>query len=329
MKTRYPKKINKGSHVRVIAPSRSYSIISDDVRNIAHERFKDFGITVSFGKHVEECDIFNSSSIESRLEDLHEAFEDSSVDGILTAIGGYNSNQLLESIDFKLIQKNPKMLCGFSDSTSLHNAIYAQTGLVTFSGPHFSTFGMKKGLDYTSDEFFKAIGSESSYSVEASTVWSDDLWFLDQENRTFLPNEGWWVIREGVAQGTVVGGHARCLASLQGTKYWPGLKNAILCVEEDAELPFESFDRILHSFSQQKDFSKIKALLVGRFQKKSNVTKEIIKKTIQHLPLPKHIPVIANVDFGHTIPIFTLPIGGTARVSADAGGGKIIIMKNT
>ena len=148
------KKLHSGSHIRVIAPSRSMKIISEDCRQIAKERLAELGLSVSYGKHVDEMDEFASSSVESRLQDLEEAFKDPEVDGILTAIGGFNSNELLSRIDYDLIKNNPKILCGFSDITALSNAIYAKTGLVTYSGPHFSSFGMLKGLDYTI-EFFK------------------------------------------------------------------------------------------------------------------------------------------------------------------------------
>ena len=77
---------------------------------------------MSFGEHVEACDDFSSSSVEYRLADLHDAFADPDVDGILTVIGGFNSNQLLTGIDYELVAENPKPLCGFSDITALGNA---------------------------------------------------------------------------------------------------------------------------------------------------------------------------------------------------------------
>jgi muramoyltetrapeptide carboxypeptidase LdcA involved in peptidoglycan recycling len=128
---------------------------------------------------------FGSSSIEERIEDLHQAFADESVDIILTTIGGHNCNQLLKHLDYQLIKENPKVIVGYSDITALTNAIHAKTGLITYSGPHFSTFGMKKGVDYTIDYFQKCLMMEDPFTVNPSTHWSDDAWYLDQENRTF------------------------------------------------------------------------------------------------------------------------------------------------
>lgn len=121
-----PSPLKKGGHIRVIAPSRSASILSKEGISQAKKRLESLGFTVSFGQHVFECDIHSSSSIEHRLSDLHEAFKDDEVDGILTAIGGFNCNELLPYIDYDLIRQHPKVLCGYSDITALANAHYSE-----------------------------------------------------------------------------------------------------------------------------------------------------------------------------------------------------------
>ncbi|MGQ0515407.1 LD-carboxypeptidase, partial [Bacillus sp. D-CC] len=137
------------------------------------------------------------SSISSRVQDLHEAFRDPNVKAILTTLGGYNSNGLLKHLDYHLIRENPKFFCGYSDITALNNAIYTKTGLVTYSGPHFSSFGMEKGLEYTTDYFLKCLTSNETIEVLPSEIWSDDSWYIDQENREFIKNEGYVSIHEG------------------------------------------------------------------------------------------------------------------------------------
>ena len=141
-----PDKICEGDEIRVISPARSMSIISKETQNISKERFEQMKLKVSYSKHISEIDDFRSSSVSSRVEDFHDAFLDKNVKAILTTIGGFNSNQLLKYIDFDLIKKNPKILCGYSDITVLSNAIFAKTGLVAYSGPHYSTFGIKHGI---------------------------------------------------------------------------------------------------------------------------------------------------------------------------------------
>ncbi|MGV8910393.1 MAG: LD-carboxypeptidase, partial [Propionicimonas sp.] len=138
----FPHRLGPGSHLRVIAPARSRALVlENDHSHIAEARLQGLGLTVSYGTHVDERDRYDSSSVESRLADLHEAFADPQVDGILTVIGGFNSNELLPRTDYDLISANPKVLCGYSDITALQNAILAKTGLVTYSshGPGHRT----------------------------------------------------------------------------------------------------------------------------------------------------------------------------------------------
>ena len=140
MATVVPPKLKKGDEIRVITPSRSIKLkfISKEMVDNGIKNLENLGLKVTFGKHVEEIDDFNSSSIKSRISDLHDAFSDKNVKAIITVIGGYNSNQLLEYINYELIRENPKILVGYSDITALQNAIYTKTGLITYSGPHFS-----------------------------------------------------------------------------------------------------------------------------------------------------------------------------------------------
>ena len=309
----YPNKLKPGSHIRVIAPSRSFKIISEETREIAKKRFADMEISVSYSKHCDEIDDFVSSSIASRLEDLHEAFADKSVDGILTAIGGFNTNQLIDKIDYTLIKNNPKILCGFSDITCLCHAITAKTDVVTYSGPHFSSFGMLHGFDYTLDYFKKCLIENTPYQVIPAKEFSNDEWFMDQENRNFTPNSGFWLINKGKGsefEGKLVGGHVRCLSSLQGTEFWPSLKDTILFLEEDEETNAVLFDRLLQSLIHQADFKHVKALIIGRFKPESKIDRNLLEQIIHTKEALKELPVIANFDIGHSTPIITYPIGG-------------------
>ena len=143
-----PKKLQKGDEIRIIAPARSLSILSDDVKNNAIKNLEKLGFVVTFSKNCEELDLLDSSSIQSRVSDIHEAFLDTNVKAVLTVIGGFNSNQLLEYIDYDIIINNPKILCGFSDITALANAITVKTGLITYSGLHFVSFGRSAEMEY-------------------------------------------------------------------------------------------------------------------------------------------------------------------------------------
>lgn len=323
-----PKKIKSGQRIRVIAPARSLGIIGYECKNIAIERFKKVGLDVTFAKHVEEIDEFNSSSIESRIEDLHEAFTDKNVDAIFTAIGGYNSIQLLQYVDYELIAQNPKIICGFSDVTTLANAITAKTGMITYLGPHFSSWGMKLGFEHSLDYFIKCCMEGSSYYVLSSNEWSDDQWFVNQDQRHFIKNNGYWIMNAGHAIGRIVGGHARCINSLQGTDYWPGLTDSILVLEEDEDINPPLFDRQLQSLIHQSDFIGVKGIIIGRFQNRTKMTRELLQKIINTKKELKNIPVIANLDIGHTTPQITIPVGGSMEILANGNDVNIKIIEH-
>ncbi len=319
----FPPKLQKGDHVRVIAPSQTGSIISPETRAIAARRFQELGLTVSFSDHLEEKNEFRSSSKESRLADLHAAFADPGVKAILTMIGGFNSNQLIDEIDWELIKQNPKIVCGYSDVTILLDSIYAKTGLVTYYGPHYSTFGQDLYFDYTLEYFQKCLMADAPYDLKPAENWSDDEWFINQQARTLVPNPGYWIFNEGKAEGVLLGGNLGTLNLLQGTPYMPSLKGSILFLEDDLETLPHHLDRDLQSLIHLADFAEVKGIVIGRFQKKSNLTQDLLQKILAGKKALKDIPVVGNVDFGHTDPKVTLPIGGT--VSLQVTGNQVAI----
>ena len=95
------------------------SVMSDENINAAKSKLEELGFRVSFSEHAKEINEFDSSSIESRVQDLHEAFADPDIKAILTTLGGFQSNQLLRYLDYENIKRHPKILCGYSDITAL------------------------------------------------------------------------------------------------------------------------------------------------------------------------------------------------------------------
>lgn len=324
----FPKKLSPNDEIRVIAPSTSFHIIASTVREIALHNLSALDLQVTFGKNCEEIDDFNSSSVASRIEDLHGAFLNPQVKGIMSAIGGYNSNQLLRYLDYDLIGANPKVLCGFSDITALGTAIHAKTGLVTYSGPHFSTFGMEKGLEYTLAYFRKCLMDSGPFAIEPSSDWSDDSWYRDQQNRSFTPNDGFRVVNEGQAEGTLLGGNLCTLNLLQGTEYMPSLAESILLLEDDYESKPLTFDRDLQSLIHQPGFKGVKGIVIGRFQRKSEMKPEKLVKIIKIKQELTNIPVVVNAAFGHTTPQFTFPIGGRGKLVARDGKVSFTIVEH-
>lgn len=322
MKKIFPSKLTQNDIVRVVTPARSLSmpwINNQEMKDIANSRFAELGLKLTFGAHVYERDDFDSSSIVDRVYDLHQAFQDPEVKMIITVIGGFNSNQLLSYLDYDLIRKNPKIVCGYSDITALVNAIYAKTGLVTYSGPHYFSFGDKQGFDYTLEYFKKALFNTDPFMVNPSKEWSNDRWVGKQEDRSFESNEGFWVINQGSCTGTIIGGNQCTLNLLHGTEFMPSLEDSVLFLEDDYEAHVATFDRDLQSIIHHPGFSSVKGIVIGRFQPETGMTRNLLKQIIHSKAELSGIPVIANADFGHTTPQITFPIGGTVRLEATQG----------
>lgn len=303
-------------NILVCTLSRSLGMICEENIELAKTKLEQIGYNVEFSKNSNCTDSFISTSIKRRIMDFHDALRNNNIDIILSVLGGYNCNQLLNYIDYDLIKKNPKIICGYSDITVILNAIYAKTGIITYLGPTFHSFAMKKGLEQTINYFEKAI-NHKSYYLKDPDFYSSDKWYDDQDNRKFIKNKGCIVINEGRAEGTIIGGNLCSFNLLQGTPFMPSLRDKILFIEEDAlvgkEFPYE-FDRNLVSLIQQKDFDKVKGIVIGRSQTQTGMNLTKWKKILNKKEL-KNIPIIINANFGHTTPNATIPIGGNCIIN--------------
>jgi len=320
-----PAILQPGDEVRVVSPAVSLGYIPQDQQSTVRERLEGLGLRLSFSTNAGVMDHFDSSPVEARVFDLHEAFADPGVKAMLTTLGGYNSNGLLAYLDYDLIQANPKILCGFSDITALATAIYARTGLVTYSGPHFTTFGMKHGIDYTIEYFEQCLMREEPFEVLPADHWSDDLWYEDQENRNLVPNPGYEIIYAGDAEGKLLGGNLGTLCLLFGTPYLPELDGAILLLEDDEETDAVHFDRKLQALIHQPGFGGVRGIVFGKFQRASNMDPDTLRVIIQSKRELDNIPVVASASFGHTTPQFTFPIGGYGSLRAGDGAARLSI----
>lgn len=306
-------KLKPGDEVRVIAPSRNLTEVRQDVHHHAVDFWAKEGFNLTFSKNSREVGKFHSSSIASRVEDIHEAFSDPNVKMVITCLGGFNANQLLRFLDYDLIARNPKILCGFSDITALHNAIYAKSGLVTYHGPHYGTFAFEKEAEYTRKAFFDCIMKDTPIVVSPSETAGE-----------------YQTIQEGICEGTIIGGNLCTLNLLQGTQYMPDIRNKVLFLEDDNIMgPYfcYEFDRNLESLLQTEGADTIRGIVFGRFDESCGLTVETITDIIRD-KVPANIPVVFGADFGHVFPMFTFPIGGTAQISADKDGAEIQILSH-
>ncbi|WP_155969678.1 S66 family peptidase [Streptococcus ruminantium] len=308
-------KLRQGNHIRIVSPSSSIERIGGFEANLAaKEKLEELGFKLSFSEHYFENDIFYSSSIASRVADLEVAFSDETVDAIMTTIGGFNCNELLPYLDYDLIARNPKIFCGYSDTTALLNAIYAKTGMQTYMGPAYSSFKMKEGQPYQTDSWLKAV-TQNQYELIPSSQWSNDAWYLPDTPRTFFPTD-WKVYNPGQASGIAIGGNISTLNLLTGTEFAPKPDRYILFLEEAEDDHYDIISRHLAALLQT--YPNPQAVLLGRFPKETKMTEEILLAILDKHPILNTIPVLYDLDFAHTQPLFTITIGGQVQVDTES-----------
>lgn len=125
-----------------------------------------------------------------------------------------------------------------------------------------------------------------------------------------------------------MGGNLGTLSLLQGTPYFPAQENIIIFLEDDDESQYHHLDRQLESLLQATPVEHIRGIVFGRFQKKSAITPKHVETLVRIRPQLAGIPIIANADFGHTSPIITFPIGGSAHLVVRENKAEIEIVKH-
>jgi len=258
---------------------------------------------------------------EERAADLHGLFADPSVRAIVSAIGGNHSCHLLPLLDWDLIRRNPTIVVGYSDTTVPNLAIYARTGLTTFNGPALMTdFGEYPApFAYTVEAWQRALcRAEAIGAVSPAAAWTDE--FLDWGTRADLarpralrPSHGWTWLKGGRVTGRLIGGCLEDMQHLRGTPYWPDLTGAILFVETMTLKP-ASFDSVLQDYENMGVFAQIAGLLVGRSPGYSDRQHADLRAVLLERTRRYAFPIVADMDFGHTAPQLTLPIGCRAEL---------------
>ena len=299
--------LHEGDEIRVIAPSQSWGNKKKHQRSYerAKKRLESLGYKVTFGESIKDIVHFGTASREERAKDFNNAYKDENVKLVMALTGGWSANELLPLIDWQLIRASPKPLIGYSDITVLLNAIYAKTGVSSFLGPNFSTFGRQPEWRSTLDNFNKAMQGGAGRLVKSKQ------WGESGGNR--YTTKSWKPLQAGAANATVLGGNIGTFYLLQGTDYQPAFDQPfIFLLEDDDEAgqhTAREVSRRLESLLQLPGFREnLQGLIVGRFQKGSDVSGKDIVSILSSKDLGD-IPIAYNVDFGHTLPMLTLPIG--------------------
>jgi muramoyltetrapeptide carboxypeptidase len=296
-------KIKKGDTVGIIAPSSK--IDEDDLEAINNSvlLMESTGLKVKFAKNVFKKTLGYSAKPQEKAEDIHEMYSDKDVKLIFSVSGGFNSNSVFEYLDYELIKRNPKPLCGFSDSTSIENIIYNKTGVITFNGATFKSL-TTWATPYAYEEVIKR--------------------FMNGDMRLGQEGDEYYTVKEGIAEGVLVGGNLGLVSELSAGKYSIDFTDKILFIEEFClESPPEAISNYLYNLKQNGVFDKIKGVWVGNYE--GSVPLE--KILLDVLEDDYDFPIIKSNNFGHTEKKTVIPVGGKAKIDTSKDM-KIEIIEN-
>ena len=292
-----PSKLKKDDTIGVIAPSNY--IEKDDLEyiNASIALMEASGFKVKFGKYVFEDTLGYGTSPEKRAADINWAFKDDEVKAIMCVKGGEDSNTTLDYIDYEMIKKHPKIICGFSDNTSILNAIHEKTGLVTYHGPTFKSLTSWE-TGYAYKQFIKTFAENTESLIMGE------------------PEDEYTTIQAGQATGELVGGNLSLFTKLVCGKYAVNLQGKILSLEE---LGFEAAPEMVNSniyyLKQNGVFDRIAGLWIGNYEHPSKISLEkIIKNAIGD---EYKFPIIKSDNFGHIDKKIIIPIGTKAEINTN------------
>jgi muramoyltetrapeptide carboxypeptidase len=294
-----PPALKSGDTVAITSPAGA---IWDDTQVETFTTIlKSFGFKVIHGKTLTEKFGYFAGTDEFRANEINELFADKTVKGIFCMKGGWGCARILDKIDYALIEKNPKVLIGFSDITALLIAITTKTGLITFHGP----VGNSGWNDFTKSVFTNV------------TMRDKPFHFPENPASENLPV----IINPGKATGELVGGNLTVLSSLIGSGYLPDWNDKILFLEEVKEEPY-SIDRMLTQLKLSGVLNSISGLVFGKCAK--CLAEEPIKSFTFHEVLMQHIqplgiPAFYGAMIGHIENKLTIPIGIKASMDAEKG----------
>ena len=295
-----------------------------------------FGVSVVESRHCLADPQWIYENPQARADDLMECFEDITISAIIATIGGDDSIRILPYIDLDVIKNNPKVFMGYSDSTICHFACF-RAGIVSYYGPSIMAgFAENCGLfPYMERSVHRTLFASEPVGTIKPNLDGWTVEFLDwgkpehqEQRRRLKPSSGWrWLQGEGKAAGHLIGGCLEVLDWLRGTDYWPPLdewEGALLFLEPSEEAPSPEYVlRFFRSLESMGILARLNGLLFGR--PGGQITDEerieydqALIRAISKEAGRTTLPIVANMDFGHTDPIMTLPYGVTVEIDCDA-----------
>jgi muramoyltetrapeptide carboxypeptidase len=301
-----PRRLAPGQLVGLVNPAGA-TYLRQDVEYVK-DSLAALGLRCVEGKHLLDRYGYFAGTDEARAEDVNDFFRDHAVDAIMAVRGGWGCARILPLLDYPAIRKNPKVLCGYSDITALLVAVHARTGLVTFHGPD----GISTWNAFSVEIFKRMLFAGEPLTLENPKAAGDNL--APSKDRIDI-------ITPGIARGPLVGGNLSVLAGIVGSPYLPSWEGAILFLEDVGEEIYR-IDRMLTQLRLAGILDRLGGFVFGKCSDctpgegyGSLTLPEVLRDHVARLK----IPAWSGSMIGHIESKFTLPVGLTAEIDADAG----------
>lgn len=293
-----PRALHAGATLAILSPA---STVKPDLVHRGIAQLQSLGYKTVLGRHaLDSGPLYYAGTLESRLHDLHTAFADPTIEGILCTRGGWGSAELLPYLDAALIRSNPKVFIGYSDHTSLHCWLHNEANLVTFYGPMAADFSRDDGVDMASWR----------HSLHGGGGWSPGV------------NEGLRVLRPGVAEGLLNGGCLSIFVEALGTPYAPRIaSDTILFLEDIGTKPYQ-WDRMLLHLRYSGLLEKVTGILFGDMRQCISAEEsDYLDRVILHALRDFAGPIGIGLRSGHaSFSNVTLPLGISAKLDLREAG---------
>lgn len=329
------KSLKPNSKIAIISPSNGLPFLFPDIYELGIKNLREiFNFEVIEMPHARMAPEELYKNPQLRAEDINQAFEDETIDGIIISIGGYESVRILQYLDIDMILNHPKLIMGFSDATTFLSYLNYK-GMTTLYGPSIMAgFAQLQHLsqqytDHIKEMFF---GRQYPYIYNTYSQWTNgyqdwrNIGTLGQCTEFFSNKEGYIFLQGAQSkEGLLWGGCIEVLEFLKGTKYWPDenfWKDRILFFEtsEDKPLPHQ-VGYMLRNYGTQGILNKVRGILFGRPKDYSDKEKielnSIVLEIVANEFGARDIPIVMNMDFGHTDPKIILPLGGKVRIDVE------------
>ncbi|MEV4924341.1 S66 peptidase family protein [Streptomyces roseoverticillatus] len=316
-----PPRLTRGDAVTVVSPSwQGATVFPERATRGIDDVSAWSGLKVTQAPPVPGCD---PGARQARAEQFNAALRDPEIKGVLWMIGGFTAAELLDLIDYDAFAAHPKVLCGYSDATVLHHALYARTGVTTFYGPAvLSEFAESGGtLDYTRESFLDLTMRAWTGTFPRSTDLYDEFvdWAGDDRPRITDPAFPRTALRRGTAQGPLLAGCVPSVLQLLGTPWQPDYSGHVLALEftnDDGYGPVQAA-RDLWQLRHAGLLDEIAGLVLGRPRQWTADQRVEVDRAVLDVCHGLTFPIATEFEFGHTDPVLTLPVGVPVELNGE------------